>query len=325
MNSSLIVVIFASLAREISQKYFLKQLTVGQLCFRRLAFNFSLIFMLKKALTFGAGVLLAWTLSTEEMQAQKLQLVGSPTYHTLASGDGWYTGARLSRLHYDDYIGLVKAMGLYEEGEILQIGATIPVFPPGTVVEPTRTFHEVAKGEWLSKIARTYGVTVQEIIDASRQCGVYADLTTKTVLQVGDIIAIPTLQRPAKLEITDQDKSLKAGSYVLLGQKGGVNYYHYVRDKETAFSLAQLYKDEFGVTTEDFTTKRGDEVQYDLPASGYIYVVVKENDGNMRVRRISVDEAEAQNYLRSLDKDEVCFNCLVPGQVVRITIKKARA
>jgi len=101
--------------------------------------------------------------------------------------------------------------------------------PP--VAEDPFVMHEIGEGETLWDVSRTYGVSVQEILDAN-------EMTKKDVrrLQIGTKIKIPGAYEPLEVETATERAKAKAE---LPPPEDGA--YHFIAPGETVWELARLY------------------------------------------------------------------------------------
>jgi len=102
--------------------------------------------------------------------------------------------------------------------------------PPAPAAEPF-AMHEIGEGQTLWDISHTYGVSVQEILDAN-------GMTSKDVrkLRIGNKIKIPGAYEPLKVETAAERTAARAE---LPPPEDGA--YHFLAPGETVWELARLY------------------------------------------------------------------------------------
>jgi LysM repeat protein len=128
---------------------------------------------------------------------------------------------------------------------VVVVTATTPTEPtptaePSPVASPTPATHVVQEGDTLSGIARTYGTTVDAIVQAN-------DLgDADAIIREGQVLIIPASPAtPPREEGTAVAASTPSST---VGQK-----VHVVQEDETLSEIARMY----GVTTEELAQANG--------------------------------------------------------------------
>ena len=101
---------------------------------------------------------------------------------------------------------------------------------------PSSVKYSVKKGDTLSKIAKKYSLTVQELTSANK-------ISAKTSLKIGQSLAIPTSQ---KMEPTKAGQPIKDANAKLAKQSEGTPQNHVIKSGETLSTIAKRY----GITVE---------------------------------------------------------------------------
>jgi LysM repeat protein len=115
-----------------------------------------------------------------------------------------------------------------------------PTTEPSPVISPTPSTYVVQPGDTLSEIARTYGVTVDAIVEANNLGDADA------IINEGQVLVIPAPSAPAPegeaTEVTVSTPSSTVGQRV-----------HVVQEGETLSEIARMY----GVTAEALAQANG--------------------------------------------------------------------
>jgi LysM repeat protein len=115
-----------------------------------------------------------------------------------------------------------------------------PTIEPTPAISPTPSTHVVQEGETLSEIARTYGVTVDAIVQAN-------DLgDADAIIREGQVLFIPVLPTPVPAEEGTEVAASTPSSTV--GRK-----VHVVQEGETLSEIARMY----GVTADALAQANG--------------------------------------------------------------------
>jgi LysM repeat protein len=115
-----------------------------------------------------------------------------------------------------------------------------PTTEPTPAISPTPSTHVVQEGETLSEIARTYGVTVDAIVQAN-------DLgDADAIIREGQVLVIPVSPTPVPAEEGTEVAASTPSSTV--GQR-----VHVVQEGETLSEIARMY----GVTTDALAQANG--------------------------------------------------------------------
>ena len=113
-----------------------------------------------------------------------------------------------------------------------------PIIEPTPQTSPTPSLHVVQAGETLSGIARTYGITVDAIVEAN-------DLESADAIREGQLLAIPA---PAPTPVEAATAEPVSSPSTTVGRR-----IHVVQEGETLSGIARMY----GITADELAQTNG--------------------------------------------------------------------